>query len=452
MRSWVPGLLGVVLVAVSAVAGAQSGCPSRLFVSGYLSTVHVYDACTGAYLRDLDAPTRIRGAQAVRLGPDGLIYVVSEISQQILRYRNDTLAFVDAFVTLPGGTNPTALAFEHGNLLIAGFETDDVRRYSAAGAFIGTAVAPRAEGLNGPDNGMTFGPDGALYVPSYNNSALFRFDVDTGVMTRVVTAGTAGLRNTRGLVHERGTSNLLITSEGSGAVLRYHTGTRAVSVLRAGLNIPTGIDYAPNGDLLVAAGDRVVRLDPQTGADRGTLVPFQSGGLRGSTFIAVLPLPAGPATVVEFYHAGFDHYFISSLPADIEALDSGRAPGWARTGATFIASSIATTGTSPVCRFYLPPTNGDSHFYSASPAECADVLARFPTFVYEAPDVFHIALPHAGTGACPDGTIPVYRLWNGRVDSNHRYTTSLAVRAQMIARGYIAEGYGAQGVIMCAAT
>ena len=121
MRSWVLRLLGVVVVAFSAVAGAQNGCPSRLFVSGYLSTVHVYDACTGAYLRDLDAPTRIRGAQAVRLGPDGLIYVVSELSQQILRYRNDTLDFVDAFVTLPGGTNPTALAFEDGNLLIAGF-------------------------------------------------------------------------------------------------------------------------------------------------------------------------------------------------------------------------------------------------------------------------------------------------------------------------------------------
>jgi len=34
---------------------AQSACPSRLFVSGYFTTVQVYDACTGAYLQELDS-------------------------------------------------------------------------------------------------------------------------------------------------------------------------------------------------------------------------------------------------------------------------------------------------------------------------------------------------------------------------------------------------------------
>ncbi len=58
------------------------------------------------FLRQLDSGTRIRGAQAVKLGPDGLIYVTSEMSQQILRYRNDTLEFVDVFATLPGA-DPT---------------------------------------------------------------------------------------------------------------------------------------------------------------------------------------------------------------------------------------------------------------------------------------------------------------------------------------------------------
>ena len=60
-----------------------------------------------------------------------------------------------------------------------------------------------------------------------------------------------------------------------------------------------------------------------------------------------------------------------------------------------------------------------------------------------------IALPDAMSGACPTGTIPVYRLWNRRVDSNHRYVTDPALRLQMIARGYVPEGYG-EGVAMCA--
>ena len=76
--------------------------------------------------------------------------------------------------------------------------------------------------------------------------------------------------------------------------------------------------------------------------------------------------------------------------------------------------------------------------------------SRFPQFVYEAPDVFHIALPDTTTGACPAATKTVYRLWNNRVDSNHRYTADASVKAQMQARGYVAEGYGPDAAIMCA--
>ena len=46
--------------------------------------------------------------------------------------------------------------------------------------------------------------------------------------------------------------------------------------------------------------------------------------------------------------------------------------------------------------------------------------------------------------------IPVYRLYNNRADVNHRYTTSLSIRSDMIAKGYIREGYGPLGVVMCA--
>lgn len=153
--------------------------------------------------------------------------------------------------------------------------------------------------------------------------------------------------------------------------------------------------------------------------------------------------------VVEYYHAGLDHYFISSLPGDIGALDSGALKGWSRTGQVFKAYDAPAAGTSPVCRFYLPPASGDSHFYSASPAECAEVAARFPAFSYESPGVMHVGLPDAATGACSAGWAPVYRLWNQRADSNHRYTTDRGLRSQMLAQGYVAEGYGPEGVAMC---
>jgi hypothetical protein len=54
------------------------------------------------------------------------------------------------------------------------------------------------------------------------------------------------------------------------------------------------------------------------------------------------------------------------------------------------------------------------------------------------------------TGACLSGTIPVYRVWDKRFDTNHRYMTSAALRAQMLSLGWVAEGYGPDAVIMCA--
>ena len=100
--------------------------------------------------------------------------------------------------------------------------------------------------------------------------------------------------------------------------------------------------------------------------------------------------------------------------------------------------------------------HGNSHFFSASPAECNIVQQKSTTdpnysgYVFESPSVFFVALPDTTTGACPAGTAPVYRLWNQRADSNHRYTGAPAIKAQMIAAGYVAEGYGPNAVIMCA--
>ena len=168
---------------------------------------------------------------------------------------------------------------------------------------------------------------------------------------------------------------------------------------------------------------------------------------------AVYRIAAGAAgstvNVIEYYHAALDHYFVTTLPLEVAKLDDGILTGWTRTGYVFHAYANTAAGTSPVCRFYIPPASGDSHFLSASPSECATTRARFPQFIDEADSVMWITLPDVATGACPAGQVAVYRLWNQRIDSNHRYVTDPALRAQMIARGYAPEGYG-DGVAMCA--
>jgi hypothetical protein len=163
-------------------------------------------------------------------------------------------------------------------------------------------------------------------------------------------------------------------------------------------------------------------------------------------------LPPGPGLVqvVEYYNAAADHYFLTSVGAEIAALDAGQIAGWVRTGNNFNAFADAVAGASPVCLFYLPPVYGDSHFFSASPAECAYVQAAMPAAVLESANAFYIDTPDTATGICPSGTIAVYRLWNHRADLDHRYTTSATIKAAMIAQGYVAEGFGADQVTMCA--
>jgi hypothetical protein len=173
----------------------------------------------------------------------------------------------------------------------------------------------------------------------------------------------------------------------------------------------------------------------------------------GSTAAADPLTPPAAVPVIEYHRSDVNHYFMTADDTEIAALDAGRFPGWVRTGQSFAAYSAAASldsAHSPVCRFYGRPESGlDSHFYSASPSECQDVIDRFSNaWIYESSDVFAVALP--ADGACAAGTIPIYRLYNNRADANHRYTASTAVKAEMVEAGWVAEGYGPSAVAMCA--
>ncbi len=124
---------------------------------------------------------------------------------------------------------------------------------------------------------------------------------------------------------------------------------------------------------------------------------------------------------------------VVSVTLDGDLFDVAGVPGgWARTGQQFKAYGVGSTGKTtrrPVCRIYGLHSQGlNSHFYSASPDECFATLSNLGAWGLEASEVFEMDLPDATTGACPPGGVPVYRVWNQRYDSNHRYTTSTAIR------------------------
>ena len=162
----------------------------------------------------------------------------------------------------------------------------------------------------------------------------------------------------------------------------------------------------------------------------------------------------GIAPVVEYYHPGLDHYFMTQNAAEIAALDAGAYPGWQRTGQSLLAYRPGQTDFQlpAVQRFYRQPSAGlDTHFFTIDYADqfALGYGALSSAWTLETENAFEIGRPDQD-GNCPAGHVPVYRLWNQRVDSNHRYTTNPAIKAQMIERGYVAEGHGPDVVDMCA--
>jgi len=74
----------------------------------------------------------------------------------------------------------------------------------------------------------------------------------------------------------------------------------------------------------------------------------------------------------------------------------------------------------------------------------------FSGYVEEDTAAFFVTLPDA-TGACPSGTVSVFRLWNQRFDSNHRYTTKQTIVTQMQAHNFVIEGASPNFAAMCGA-
>jgi Repeat of unknown function (DUF5648) len=163
---------------------------------------------------------------------------------------------------------------------------------------------------------------------------------------------------------------------------------------------------------------------------------------------------SGPVTnsnvirAIEYYHAGFNHYFVTTIPNEIALLDNGTFVGWARTGKAFNVFVLGTPGTLDVFRFFsttLVSTLISTHFYTSNAPEAAGLKVN-PRWQFE-DTVFGLLPPVA---LCPAGTQALYRAYNRSMGTvpNHRFLTDSSELAIMIALGWQQEGdYGIMGCV-----
>lgn len=243
--------------------------------------------------------TGLTGAQAVEPAPDGSVLVCAEGDNRVVRVDPATGANLGVVVgddpktaeDETGGLHgPTSARFApDGTLWVASFEDDRVLRYDADGAFLGEGVAAGAGGLDGPDIGMRFGPEGELFVPSWYGNEVLRYDAE-GAFVEVVVGPADGLDSPREV--ELGADGALwVSGWGSDAVLRRDPTTGVVEQ-RLAVRGATGLhlDEAA-GEVLVGndTTDSVRAYDPDSGEALGVVA--NADGLDGATALSVLRLP-----------------------------------------------------------------------------------------------------------------------------------------------------------------
>jgi predicted alpha/beta superfamily hydrolase len=170
-----------------------------------------------------------------------------------------------------------------------------------------------------------------------------------------------------------------------------------------------------------------------------------------SILFAVASAASGEAPVaVEYRHAEWNHYFVTTFQDEIANLDGGAFGGtWQRTGQAFNVFAVPGTATLPMCRYFSAAfAPRSSHFYTPFASECASLTAN-PDWQYEGV-AFHVEAMDAG-GGCSASRLPLFRVYNNGAGGapNHRYTTSVTTLEQMLADGWIFEGHGVTRAFAC---
>ena len=281
--------------------------------------------------------------------------------------------------------------------------------------------------------GVATSPDGSLaYVANFAGNSVSVIDISARTVIDTIPVGLGPF----GIAVSSDGTRLYVSDNQNRVSIVDAVARQSIGSIPVGSH-PQGVALTPDDKFLFVANqfsDSVDVIDTTTKAVVFTrAVPSDPVSL--GAFISPPLVRARQA--VEFYHAFFGHYFVTIQEDEIAALDTGVFVGWARTGQTFNVYDLGS-GYADVCRFFTTAfAPKSSHFYTPLAFEC-DLVKQNPDWIYEK-IAFQLRLPE--DGQCPSGTIPVYRLYNNGLTGapNHRYTTSTAIRAQMIAQGYVAE-------------
>ena len=308
------------------------------------------------------------------------------------------------------------------------------RTVSVISSATDTVVATVASGVGGTGNLANFALVSNVYhrayLPNGGDGTMTIINTDTDTVSHTVAVGSTPLDS---IVDTNG-GDIYVVNQGSNSVSIIGAATEAVV------------------DTLAVGSAPWRALD---GLNHVFVLNTNGSNPDSITIAAEENTIANTATATEFYESGFDHYFHTSDDVETRLLVDGLfGDTWHRTLDFWRVWTAPGASRLPVCRFFSTAFGAkSSHFYTPYASECAGLQAPGSVWQLESTSVYYIGLPDA-TGNCAAGTAPLYRVYNNGMGGapNHRYMADPAIRAQMVAAGWIAEGAGPDIVFACTPT
>lgn len=257
-------------------------------------------------LSPLLAPGTLSNPSALAVGPDGALYIgesgnFSTIGPQIRRFDVTTGVLGPQAVSLQAvNVYPASLVFKGNDLLVGRNPflpfTGPVVKVSGVSSGTATITNYTSGSDLAGSPGLALGADGSLYVSdqTYNVSTgiatgpVKKFDAAGNYVGEVIGSGSSGLFGPTGLLISG--STLYTASIMSGAVLKTDLTTQVTS--------PFGSTGAPfgAGPLAMMTADRVLAGSP---AGDGAIYQFYADGTAGPTFSSGLGQIGGIVAVPE---------------------------------------------------------------------------------------------------------------------------------------------------------
>ena len=258
---------------LSGPVGMRYGPDGNLYVSNFFSNeIRKYNATTGVPMGVfVSAAAGLSGPADLRFGPDGNLYVTNFGEPTIMRFDGQTGAALPAdagkaFATGGSLSQGTSIKFQGNSMYVADFGSDQVLKYDItqpppAGSKVFADMSPFLTDGGFSPGGLTFGPNGDLYVSGLLGQTIGVFS-STGAPIRQFSTPSIAFPSDLVMTPD---GQLLVASTGLNGVLSFDPLTGQQNYVDPKLN-PDGL-YLTNPGIAIAGEILLVAVPGDTNED-----------------------------------------------------------------------------------------------------------------------------------------------------------------------------------------